>query len=256
MVGTSADALLTVINDILDFSKIEAGKLQLDPVPLALRDCLGDTMKTLGLRAHQKGLELACDIPADVPDALVGDGGRLASGAGQPRRQRDQVHRPGRGRHGRRGRRARPRAGSASASPSGTPASASRRDKQAAIFEPFVQADGSTTRKYGGTGLGLAISCRLVELMGGKIALESVPGQGSTFAFTADFALDRAPREAEPRRVDLDGLRALVVDDNATNRRILTEVLAQWGLRAEAVECARMAWAASARRTTRATPSA
>ena len=241
MVRTSADALLTVINDILDFSKIEAGKLQLDPTPLALRDCLGDTMKTLGLRAHQKGLELAFDIPPGVPDALVGDGGRLrqvivnlVGNAIKFTERGEVVVKVG----------VEEAAGeeavlrfAVSDTGIGIPP-----EKQAAIFEPFEQADGSTTRKYGGTGLGLAISCRLIEMMGGRIGVESRVGEGSTFAFTARFALDRdqAARPDRLRDVDLRGLPTLIVDDNATNRRILREMVAHWGLRPETVEDGRL----------------
>ncbi|HVX15747.1 MAG TPA: PAS domain-containing protein [Pirellulales bacterium] len=240
MVRDSADSLLGVINDILDFSKIEAGKLEIETIPFPLRDTLGDTMKTLALRAHKKGLELACQVLADVPDALVGDPARLRqivvnivgnaikfteAGEVVMRVDRDIPSSP--------------EAGDRPADEVllhcavrdtgiGIPA-----EKRQAIFAPFVQADGSTTRRYGGTGLGLAISARLVELMGGAIWVESEPGRGSIFHFTirlrlADEPLASAPA-AEPN--DLQDLSVLVVDDNATNRRILEEMLTNWHMR-------------------------
>jgi len=241
MVQTSADALLTVINDILDFSRIEAGKLQLDPLPLALRDCLGDTMKTLGLHAHQKGLELAFEIPPGVPDALIGDAGRLrqvlVNLVGNAIKFTDRGEVVVKVALDRRGEGEVVLHFAVSDTGIGIPA-----EKHGAIFEPFEQADGSTTRRYGGTGLGLAISCRLIEMMGGRIQVESRVGEGSTFAFTARFAPDPdpAPRAALLPDVDLRGLPTLIVDDNATNRRILKEMLAHWGLRPEAVEDGRM----------------
>jgi PAS domain S-box-containing protein len=249
MVKASADALLDVINDILDFSKIEAGKLDLDRVSFQLRDSLGDTTKTLALRAHKKGLELACWVLPDVPDHVVGDPGRLRQivvnllGNALKFTERGEVV---------------VRVEKASQTEEevvlhfavrdtgiGIP-----RDKQQAIFAPFVQADGSTTRKYGGTGLGLAISARLVELMGGQIWVESEPGQGSTFHFTARFGLaDDAlvsgglrPRlglgtdAPGARATDLEGLPVLAVDDNATNRRILEEILTNWHMKATVVD--------------------
>jgi PAS domain S-box-containing protein len=232
LVKSSADTLLTIINDILDFSKIEAGKLDLDPIPFALRETVGDTLKSLAHRAHAKGLELACDIAHDVPDILQGDAHRLrqiltnlvgnaikftekgevvvrcerVSSSGEPAiRLRFSVSDTG----------------------IGIPA-----DKLQAIFEPFTQADGSTTRKYGGTGLGLTISLRLVELMGGRIWAESEVGKGSTFTFEVVLEPARASLERTIETpVDLKGLPVLVVDDNATNRRVLAEMLRHWGAR-------------------------
>ena len=205
LVKTSADALLTVINDILDFSKIEAGKLDLDPVPFDLRDCVEETLKTLALRAHAKGLELSGRIAPDVPDGRDRRRRPAPPGPGQPRGQRDQVHR------------ARARSSSRSSRPRPRPATAARlalrlavRDtgigippeKLGAIFEPFEQADGSTTRKYGGTGLGLAISVKLVELMGGRIWVESEPGAAARSTSPRPWA--RPPADAAPGRARAD----------------------------------------------------
>ncbi len=249
MVKVSAESLLTVINDILDFSKIEARKLQLDAVEFSLRDNLGDTMKALAVRAQQKGLELACHVVPDVPDGLVGDPNRLRQivvnlvGNAIKFTERGEVVvvvRPDIGPMGPMG-----PIGPMSADVAlhfevrdtgiGIPT-----EKQALIFEAFNQADTSTTRQYGGTGLGLTISTRLVEMMGGRIWVESEVGQGSTFHFTARFGLAKAPRpDGGTRRPDsLHDLPVLVVDDNATNRTILHEMLSNWRLRPTAVASA------------------
>jgi PAS domain S-box-containing protein len=237
MVKASAEALLDVINDILDFSKIEAGKLQLDPRPFSLRDSLGDTFKALGLRAQQKGLELACHVAPVVPDALVGDPGRLGqvlinlAGNALKFTERGEVVLRVEAEAAADGRAALHFA--VRDTGMGIPP-----EKQGRIFEAFAQADTSTTRRFGGTGLGLTISSRLVELMGGRIWLESEVGRGSTFHFTARFGLHPGPLEAArpaPREL-LRGLPVLVVDDNATNRRILEELLAGWGMRPTAVD--------------------
>jgi signal transduction histidine kinase/CheY-like chemotaxis protein/HPt (histidine-containing phosphotransfer) domain-containing protein len=243
-VRVSADALMTIINDILDFSKIEAGKLDLDPITFGLRDVVGDTLKAIALRAHKKRLELACHTAPDVPDDLVGDPGRLrqiiVNLVGNAIKFTEQgeviVHITVAS--------ARDSAGATATGPErdgskeavmlhfavadtgiGIPP-----DKVALIFEPFTQADSSTTRKYGGTGLGLTISARLVALMGGRIWVESTMHHGSTFHFTGRFEL--APSPARPsltlKAVSLVGLPVLVVDDNATNRLILEEMLASW----------------------------
>ncbi len=232
LVKSSADALLTVINDILDFSKIEAGKLDLDPIPFALRDCVDETLKTLALRAHAKGLELSGRIAPDLPDDVIGDSGRLRQilvnlvGNALKFTERGEVVVSVE---------AEDAAGddvalhlSVRDTGIGIPA-----DKLKDIFEPFEQADGSTTRKYGGTGLGLAITMKLVDLMGGRVWVESEPGRGSTFHFTARLA--RQPHAARRRGpADPEQLRdlpILVVDDNRTNLRILGEVLVSWGAR-------------------------
>jgi len=238
IVKASADSLLTVINDLLDFSKIEAGKFNLDPIDFTLGDTLGDTLKTLALRAHKKGLELACAIRPDVPERLVGDPGRLrqiivnlVGNAVKFTSQGEIVVRVGVED------RPSPGAGhdgevclhfTVTDTGIGIPA-----DKLRSIFEPFVQADGSTTRKYGGTGLGLTISSHLVELMGGRIWVESEVGKGSTFHFTARFGLQpsqaSAPEAVLPASVE--NLPVLVVDDNPTSRCVLEEVLADLRLR-------------------------
>ncbi len=254
LVKSSADSLLLVVNDILDFSKIEAGKLELEAIAFSLRDRLGDTLKTLALRAHAQGLELACHFAPDVPDALVGDPGRLGqiiinlvgnaikfTGEGEvvlwvrmllgSPAQRDGGQNPWEDGEGH----ARGGAGSAelvtlsfavSDTGPGIP-----REKQSRLFQPFTQADSSTTRQFGGTGLGLSIAKRLVDLMGGEIGFESEPGRGSTFHFTATLARQAAAgKEAGALPNCLRGLRILVVDDNATNRMILEEMLTRWGM--------------------------
>jgi PAS domain S-box-containing protein len=237
MVKASADALLEVINDILDFSKIEAGKLDLDLVDFQLRDSLGDTVKTLALRAHKKGLELVCRVPPGVPDALVGDAGRLRQiivnlvGNAIKFTEQGEIE---------------VAVGTSACDDSAVLLQFSVRDtgigiephQQAAIFAPFVQADGSITRKYGGTGLGLAISMRLVEMMGGRMWLDSTPGQGSTFHFTARLALQTGSKQVAPasQPAALEGLPVLIVDDNATNRRILVEILSNWHMKPTALE--------------------
>ena len=236
LVKTSANSVLTVINDILDFSKIEAGKLSLDPIAFNLRDSFDNTMKTLALKAHQKGLELVCDIPADIPDALVGDPGRLnqivvnlVGNAIKFTERGEVVVRVNREAHT-----------EDMISLCMTIADTGigiPPEKQQLIFEAFFQADGSTTGKHGGTGLGLAISRQLVEMMGGRIWVESEEGQGSAFHFTAQFGVPRQPA-AQPGRVDpasVRNLRVLVVDDNATYRRILAETLVYWRMQPVAV---------------------
>jgi two-component system sensor histidine kinase/response regulator len=242
----SADALLSVINDILDFSKIEAGKLELEYSPFDLRDTLGDMLNTLALRAHQKGLELACHIAPEVPETVIGDPVRLRQvllnlvGNAIKFTDRGEVVVDVQMLETQRA-----ESGSDAKECTlhfqvrdtgiGIPA-----DKQALIFEAFVQADSSTTRRFGGTGLGLAISSRLVKRMGGRIWVESELGKGSTFHFTAHFTLPREALERPLRQGPgrLHGLSVLVVDDNATNRFILAETLAQWQMRPITVESA------------------
>jgi PAS domain S-box-containing protein len=236
LVKVSADNLMTVINDILDFSKIEAGKLDLVPAPFELRDSLGETLKTLALRAAQKGLELAHQLRPDVPDCLLGDSARLRQvivnlvGNAIKFTERGEVV-------------TRVAVEAATddrvclhftVTDTGIGISP---DKQQSIFDPFVQADGSTTRRHGGTGLGLAISTRLVALMGGRIWVESTPDHGSTFHFTAWFDIQQSPTWTAngSGTADLYARPVLVVDDNATNRRILEEILKNWGMKPVAV---------------------
>ena len=250
-VRTSADALLELLNDILDFSKIEAGRLDLDEVSMSLRDCVADALKPLALRAHKKGLELACDIHGDVPDALVGDPNRvrqvLLNLAGNAVKftergevvvtvsTKDEVPSTKEDTRG---------ASFVLGTSSFVLLHFEVRDtgigippeKVDSVFEAFVQADGTTTRRYGGTGLGLSISRRLVEMMGGRIWVESTVGQGSAFHFTARFGAQPAGLAPAPPSAALEGLSALIVDDNATNCRILVDVLRNWRMVPTAVQ--------------------
>jgi len=231
VVAESGEALLTLINDILDFSKIEAGKLELDRVAFDLHDTVGDTMKSLGVRAHKPGLELACHIHPEVPVGVRGDPGRLRQvllnlvGNAIKFTERGEVVLDVTCQD-RRDDRVVLRFAVADTG-IGIP-----EDKRSAVFDSFQQADSGTTRRFGGTGLGLAIASRLVGLMGGRIWLDSRPGYGSVFHFTVEFhpADVEATRAARLRPVVVRGTRVLVVDDNATNRRILEEVLRSWSM--------------------------
>ena len=241
MVKASADSLLMVLNDILDFSKIEAGKLDLESIEFSLRDSLDPAMKSLALRAHEKGLELNCDVRPDVPETIVGDPSRLRQilinltgnaikfterGEVTVRVERESEQGDSVWLHF-----------SVADTGIGIPV-----DKQAAIFEAFTQADGSTARRYGGTGLGLTISRRLVQMMGGRLTVESAPGHGSTFHFSTRFEVGRrSGRVVSAPQVNLEGTPVLVVDDNATNRRILEEVLTGWHMKPALAEDARTA---------------
>jgi signal transduction histidine kinase/CheY-like chemotaxis protein len=230
-VRSSSEALLSVINDVLDFSKIEAGKMELEEVVFDLDDLLGETMRSVALRAHQKGLELIYYVGPEVPAYLRGDPARLrqvainlvgnaikftehgevllsvsAEGTGEAAELHFEVRDTGIG-----------------IAP----------DKQEAIFEAFRQADSSITRQHGGTGLGLTISSRIVKMFQGKLWVESRLGEGSTFHFTACFPVAQRPPEspvpADPS--SLKAMRALVVDDNATNRKVLQAMLKSWEMR-------------------------
>jgi len=232
-VKMSGDSLLTVINDILDFSKIEAGKIDLEVIDFNLRESLESTLKTLALRADEKGLELLGEVAPEVPEVVRGDSGRLRqivvnlvgnaikftdkgeiavkveveAKEGQDCICRFTVADDG----------------------IGIP-----EDKRKLIFEPFSQADSSTTRKYGGTGLGLTISTRLVQMMGGKIWVESEVGHGSQFHFTVRLGVADAKEiklgTIAPQEI-LHGVRVLIVDDNRTNRRILEGMLLRWQMK-------------------------
>ncbi|MCX6627828.1 MAG: response regulator, partial [Candidatus Solibacter sp.] len=239
MVKSSGESLLSIINGILDLSKIEAGKLDLDPVDFDLRALLDQMMKSFSLSADQKGLELVC-LAHDVPDMVVGDPTRLrqvvtnlvgnalkftASGeivvqAGVASQDADTV------------------VVDFSVRDTGIGVSI---EKQQKIFEPFSQADASTTRQYGGTGLGLTVSRHLVEMMGGRLWVESEPGRGSCFRFTARLGVSRKPRESQPVRRNLKDVPVLIVDDNATNLLVLQEMLAGWGMQVRAESSARAA---------------
>ncbi len=238
IVQVSGESLLELINDILDFSKIEAGKMELDVVPFDIREVLGDTMKSLSQRAHSKGLEIAFAIAPNVPECLVGDASRLrqvvvnlvgnaikftSTGevvltveAGAPTGDQMTLN------------------FTVSDTGIGIP-----EEKIDEIFKAFHQADTSTTRRFGGTGLGLAISRRLVELMDGEIHCTSVANQGSTFHFSAMFTVGTEEQSATKNGVDVvTDAPVLIVDDNATNRRILLEVLKNWGMKPVATETA------------------
>jgi signal transduction histidine kinase/CheY-like chemotaxis protein len=232
IVKGSAESLLIVINDVLDFSKIEAGKIDLDPVHFNLRDRLEESVKALALRAHAKGLELLVEVQREVPDFVVGDPVRVGqiitnlvgnaikfTETGEVALYAALEDHPGRDG----GVRVRFDIRDTGI---GIP-----EDKQSLIFEAFAQADGSTTRKFGGTGLGLTISTRLVKMMGGHLWVDSQPGQGSCFHFTACFETAGEIEQPNPDHARLIGMPALVVDDNGTNRRILTELLWLWQMR-------------------------
>ncbi len=242
LVLDSADSLLSIINDLLDFSKIEAGKFQLDPVPFDLHEGIGDTVKSLGIRAHKKGLELAHEIAADVPRVVVGDPHRLRQvvinlvgnaikfterGEVVMTVTRDATSDDDLALHF-----------AVRDTGIGIPA-----DKRKVIFNAFEQADSSTTRRFGGTGLGLAITTALVDLMHGRLWVDSEVGRGSTFHFTARFrrAVDSGLAAGFPNPAALEGLRVLVVDDNATNRRIQVQMLHNWRMRPAAVPGAKAA---------------
>jgi signal transduction histidine kinase/DNA-binding response OmpR family regulator/ligand-binding sensor domain-containing protein len=239
-VKQSADSLLTIINDILDFSKIEAGKLDLDAVEFNLRDSLEESIRALALRAHEKDLELVCGIAEDVPEMVIGDATRLrqitvnlvanaikftdrgevALEVTAEERTQDQVtlHFVVRD------------------TGIGIP-----REKQQAIFAAFTQADASTTRRYGGTGLGLTISMRLVHMLGGRLWVESDPGLGSRFHFTVRFEIGEAAGHAvQPIGPEcLVDTPVLIVDDNAANRRILSNMVSHWNMQATVAQGSR-----------------
>jgi len=226
LVEGSADSLLNIINDILDFSKIEARKLHLEAIEFDLRKTLDQTLKSLAVRAHQKGIELINRLEPDVPDFIIGDPVRLTQiivnlvGNAIKFTEKGEivVHAM---REAEDGEQAKLRF-SVSDTGIGIP-----EDRQKAIFEAFTQADGSSTRKYGGTGLGLSISSQLVAMMGGQIWVTSKPDEGSTFGFTAKFGY--RPREEDSEMINLRNLPVLVVDDNVTNLRVLEELLRNWG---------------------------
>jgi two-component system sensor histidine kinase/response regulator len=242
LVQFSAESLLMIINDVLDFSKIEAGKMELELIPFDLRESLGETMTALSFRAHEKGLELVYEVQPEVPEALLGDPGRIRQilvnlvGNAIKFTEHGEIF-----------------VCVEEQSPGSTAAALHFRvkdtgigipvEKQEKIFDAFSQADGSMTRKYGGTGLGLTICMRLAELMRGRVWVESQPGQGSTFHFTVRLAVqDTAAARPNPLQPEqLRDLQALIVDDNFTNRRVLHGMLTRWGMCPTSVEGGRAA---------------
>jgi signal transduction histidine kinase/CheY-like chemotaxis protein len=237
LVKSSAESLLTVINDILDVSKIEAGKLTIDETDFSVRPCLGETLKTLALRAHEKDLELALRVHPQVPDCLLGDPTRLRQilfnlvgnsikftdhgevavhvSVESSNKEHVVLH------------------FAVADTGIGIPP-----EKRRVIFEAFAQAEESTSRRYGGTGLGLTISSRLVAVMGGRMWVESEVGKGSTFHFTLKLQLGKpaASSGATPTIALLRDVPVLVVDDNFTNRQMLNELLRHWGMKPKLAE--------------------
>ncbi|MGE5047230.1 MAG: response regulator, partial [Deltaproteobacteria bacterium] len=229
-VRSSAEALLTVINDILDFSRIEAGKMMIEPLPFDLRPALEESVDLLSVAAQQKGLDVVLRIAPDVPDRVVGDAGRirqiLTNLLGNAIKFTERGH-------------VLVDVDVLSADDSeavlrfavsdtgiGIP-----EDRLREIFEKFTQADASTTRRFGGTGLGLAITRQLADLMGGQIEAQSVVGKGSTFTLTLRLQVDRRLPTPPPRKLDLVGLRVLVLDDNEVNRRVVHEQITTFRMR-------------------------
>ncbi len=252
MVRTSADSLMAVINDILDFSKVESGRTELDPTPFGLRAFLAEALKPLTWRAGQNGLTLACEVDPCACDALLGDGIRL---------RQVLVNLVGNAIKFTRSGGITVRVATTDVADGHVKLDISVTDtgigipkeKQALIFEPFRQADGSTTRRYGGTGLGLAISVKLVALMGGELSLESQPNVGSTFRFSvvvgqglasdAVSAIDATPTLHEDRALDV-----LLAEDNLVNQHLARRILEKWGHRVTVVASGRAATLAAAQR--------
>jgi signal transduction histidine kinase/DNA-binding response OmpR family regulator len=243
MIKTSSESLLTVINDILDFSKIEAGKLDLNRVTFDLHECVENSLQTLALRAHQKGLELVCHIESTVPEFVVGDSERLrqvllnlVGNAIKFTHQGQVIARVSLNQ---------PNDACAhlrfEVIDSGIGIPPSKRQR---IFDAFEQADSSTTRKYGGTGLGLTISQALVRMMGGKIGLISASGKGSTFYFDLSFPVGEGISVAPTRMDKFHDVPVLVVDDSPSACLVLTEILSRWRMKPVAVENGEQALAA------------
>ncbi len=236
MAKLSADNLLSIVNDITDFSRIEAGKLEFEAVPFDLGECVEKTAKSLALSAHQKGLEIVCNVADSVPRLAIGDAVRLRQVLinliGNAVKFTEQ--------------------GEVVIAVEGSPVEPARsvelrftvRDSgigispehHRKIFEPFSQADASMTRRYGGTGLGLTISQRLVEMMGGRIWVESEPGRGSIFGFTLPVGVAGANSDTFGDRTFFQGSHVLVVDSNATARAVLVEYLSRWGLQVHSAQ--------------------
>jgi signal transduction histidine kinase/CheY-like chemotaxis protein/HPt (histidine-containing phosphotransfer) domain-containing protein len=244
IIRTSGDALLTIVNDILDFSKIEAGKMTLEPIEFSLRNMVEESVDLLAPRAHEKHLEMSWSIAEDVPHGVFGDPGRLRQvlvnligNAIKFTEQGEVAVRVNLA--AKLGTEALVRFAVVDTGIGITP------DGRAKLFRPFSQADGSTTRKYGGTGLGLVISKQLVDLMGGEIGVESTPGSGSEFWFTARLleqgssASGLRSTPADPASAQLDGmqkgLRVLVAEDNPINQKVALRMLTKLGCRADVV---------------------
>ena len=231
ILDNAGEGLLDLINDILDLSKVEAGHIVLEETGFDLLEVVDKLGELMALKAHEKGLELLCRVLPDTPDHLVGDPARLRQvlvnliGNAVKFTHEGEI--------------------ALEVAASGCHADAVEfqfsvrdtgigipKDRQEIIFETFTQAEASTARQYGGTGLGLTISRRLARVMGGDIRVESQPGTGSTFYFTARVRVDPYPAAEAPTSImDGEGLKALVVDDNAANRLILNETLSSWGLK-------------------------
>jgi PAS domain S-box-containing protein len=228
IVRSSGEALLCLINNILDFSKIEAKKLDMESLDFDLRSIVEDTADMMAVKAHEKNLELTYMYDSRIPGLLRGDPGRLrqiiVNLAGNAIKFTDQGEVSIRIELESEDVRSVTLRFSISDSGIGIPA-----ERRHAIFDPFVQVDSSTTRKYGGTGLGLAISRQLVEMMGGKMTIESQMGKGSIFSFTASFEIPETVVERMGPQLDLEGTKVLIVDDNETNRLLLTTLLHSWG---------------------------
>jgi signal transduction histidine kinase/DNA-binding response OmpR family regulator len=238
IVRSSAESLLTVINDILDFSKIEAGKLEIENIPYSLRNCIRDTLMALGQRASEKGIELVCELSEDMDDTLVGDSGRIRqvltnllsnaikfSEKGQvtvslSRLDGDLLH--------------------CCVADNGIGIPAEKLDH---IFESFSQADSTTTRRFGGTGLGLTICKQLVELMGGRIWVESTPGLGSRFHFTVHYEPASAAvlQFNSERLAELASRRILLIEDSVADQRWLKALLADCQMQVDLAENATLA---------------
>ena len=240
VVRESAEALLAIINEILDFSKIEAGKLELESIDFELREEIGSTLKSLGVRAHAKDLELTWHVDQNVPIWVRGDSTRLrqllvnlvgnaikftSTGEVDVDAKLHSQDESGIILH-------------FLVKDTGVGIPSEKHDK---IFTAFEQADMSTTREYGGTGLGLAITQKITQAMGGRIWIESKPGKGSTFHFTLPFEYGREQNITLQQLPDLSGMHCLLVDDNATNRKILRETLTGWGMSVNSVADAKSA---------------
>ena len=229
IVKSSSESLLAVLNDVLDFSKIEAGKLLIERIPFSLSRTIGDALRAMSLEAHEKRLELVCDIARDVPVNVMGDPGRLrqilVNLVGNAIKFTEKGEVVVRVAHERCGQQSACIHFSITDSGIGI-----QSDKLSAIFEAFAQEDSSITRRYGGTGLGLAICRRLAEALDGRLWAESVHGRGSTFHFTVCLGVDAESGDAQADSSNLSGARILVVDDHAQSRQVIARTLEDAGV--------------------------